>query len=83
MTPQNGRSLGIFQKLVPRKIIGGQTNKRVHGIWEYLLLEITMEEAGFEEMGAYVLKRQNLVAYYITTWLILDLCEETVHRFGA
>ena len=32
-----------------------------------------MEETGFEEMGAYVLKRQNTVAQYITTRPILYL----------
>ena len=42
-----------------------------------------MEEAGFEEMGAYFLKRQNTVAQYIATRPILDLCEETVRRTGA
>ena len=34
-----------------------------------------MEEAGFEEMVAYVLKRQNEFAYYIATRPIADLCE--------
>ena len=32
-----------------------------------------MEEAGFEEIGDYTLKRQNMVAQYIETWPILDL----------
>ena len=37
-----------------------------------------MQEAGFEDMGEYVLKRHNAVAQYIATRLILDLCKETV-----
>ena len=41
-----------------------------------------MEEAGFEEMGAYVLKRQNRVAQNITARPILDLCKEMVWRSG-
>ena len=41
-----------------------------------------MEEAGFEEMGEYVLHRHNTVEQYITTRPILDLCEETVQRSG-
>ena len=36
-----------------------------------------MEEAGYEEMGAYVLNRHNMVAHYIATRPILDLCNET------
>ena len=42
-----------------------------------------MEEAIFEEMGAYVLKRQNTDAQYIATCPIMDLCKKTVKRSGA
>ena len=42
-----------------------------------------MEETGFEEMGAYVLRRQNTVAQYIATRPILYLREETVRRSGV
>ena len=37
---------------------------------------------GFEEIGAYVLKRHNTVSQYITTRPILDLCEKTARRPG-
>ena len=33
-----------------------------------------MEESGFEDMGSYVLKRQNTFVYYIMMRLVLDLC---------
>ena len=39
-----------------------------------------MEEAGFEEMGDYILKRQNTISQYIMTRPILNLCEKTVRR---
>ena len=42
-----------------------------------------MEEAVFDKMGAYFLKRQNTSAQYIVTRTILDLCEEMVRRYGA
>ena len=42
-----------------------------------------MEETGFEDMGAYVLKRQNVVSQYIATRPIMYLCEETVWRSGV
>ena len=42
-----------------------------------------MEESGFEEKGDYALKRHNMVAEYIATHPILDLCEEAVQRPGA
>ena len=41
-----------------------------------------MEEAGFEKIGAYILKGQNTVAQYITTRPIMDLCKKTVQRPG-
>ena len=37
-----------------------------------------MEEAGFEDMGDYVLKSQNTIAQNITTRPILDLWKKTV-----
>ena len=42
-----------------------------------------MGETGFEEMGAYVLKRKNTDAQYIETWPFLDLYEDTVQRSGV
>ena len=42
-----------------------------------------MEEAGFEEMGAYVLKRQNTAAHDIATRPILNLCKNNVRSTGA
>ena len=42
-----------------------------------------MEEAGFEEIGVYVTRRQNTFAQYIMTQPILDLCEKYVRRTGA
>ena len=42
-----------------------------------------MEEAGFEEIGAYILKSQKTFAQYIVTRPIMDLCERTVRRPGG
>ena len=42
-----------------------------------------MAEAGFEEIGAYVTRRQTMVAHYIATRPILDLCERYSRRPGA
>ena len=46
-------------------------------------METAMEEIGFEDMGEYFLKRQNMVAQYIVIRPVLDLCEDTVRRSGA
>ena len=80
--PRMGRALGSFQPRFAMHITGRHPRRQVGGIWEYLLLETEMEEAGFEDMGVYVLKRQSMVAQYIATWPILDPCEETVRITG-
>ena len=41
-----------------------------------------MDEAGFEEIGVYIQKRQNTAAQYITTRPIMDPCERSVCRPG-
>ena len=41
-----------------------------------------MAEAGFEEIGTYNTKRQNMVVQYIVTRPILDLCERSTRRPG-
>ena len=42
-----------------------------------------MAEAGFEEIGTYVTRRQNKVAQYIATQQILELFELSVWRPGG
>ena len=41
-----------------------------------------MQEAGIEEVEEYVPRIQNMVAQYISTRRIIDLCEETLWRPG-
>ena len=41
-----------------------------------------MQEAGLEEVEAYALRRYNNFSQYISMRLIMDLCEEAVHRTG-
>ena len=83
MIPPMGRSLGSFQHRVVRLITGRHTKRWVDGSWGYPPVDTAMEEAWFEEMGAYVLKRQNMVSQYIATRLILDLCADMVRRYGV
>ena len=49
----------------------------------YPLLAAAMAEAGFEEIGTYNTKRQNMVVQYIVTRPILDLCERSARRPGV
>ena len=68
MTLYMGQELGGgVQNRVARRITGRQTQKHLDGSWEYSPLDKAMQEAGFEEVEAYVLMRQNMVAQHITT----------------
>ena len=42
-----------------------------------------MTEAGFEDIGTYVTRRQNTVAQYIATRSILDLYDRSDWRTGV
>ena len=53
------------------------------GSWYYPPLAMAMAEAGLEEIGVYVTRRQNTVARYIATRSIQDLCERYVRRPGV
>ena len=41
-----------------------------------------MQDTGFEEVEACVIRRHNMDAQYIAMRPILDLCEETLHITG-
>ena len=71
--PCIGRALGGLQHRATQQITGRQPQRRVEGSWYYPLLGTYIQEAGLEEMGYYMLKRQNNVDQYITAQLILDL----------
>ena len=51
-------------------------------MWEYTLAEAVREKVGFEPTKTYIWKRQNTVAQYIVTQLILYLCEAADRKRG-
>ena len=56
-TPCIGQDIGGFQHRVAIHITERQPKRQVDVSCEYLPLETVMQEARFEEMGEYVLKR--------------------------
>ena len=82
INPHMGRVLGGFQDQVARQLTGRLPHRRLHGNWYYTLEELTIAEAGFDLMEAYIRKRQNTSAHYIATRSLLDICEaaETKQR---
>ena len=65
------RALGSIQYRVARRITGKNTRRREEGGWDCLPPVTAMEEAGFEKIGVYILKRQNSIAQYIVSQPIL------------
>ena len=57
--------------------------KRGEGRREYPPLMEAMNKVGFEYIRVYITRRQNTVAQYIATLLILDLCKRSIRRLGA
>ena len=83
LPPHMERSLGSFHCSFVQRLTRRQLRRRGGGRWEYPPLAAVMEEAGFEEIGVYIIRSQNTFAQYITTRPILDLCERSVCRTGA
>ena len=75
MITHMGRSLGGLQHRLAIRINGDKLKRQVGGSWEYLLLDMAMRELVFEDMGEYVLNRQNTFAQYIATRTIKNLCK--------
>ena len=83
LIPHMERALGRFQHRVAQRITGSNPRRMGEGRWEYNPLAAAMEEAGFEYIRVYITRRQNTVAQYIATLLILDLCKRSIRRLGA
>ena len=83
LTPRMERDLSIFQHRVAQCLTMSQTNSQGGGSWDYPPLVLAMVEAGFEEIGAYIVRRQNTVTQYIATRTIIDLCERSIRSLGV
>ena len=56
--------------------------RRLDGNWEYTLVEAARDEAEFELMETYIRKIHNVVAQYIETRSLLELCEVEERKQG-
>ena len=83
LTPRMERDLSSFQHRVAQRIIRRNPGRWGDGSWEYPSLEEEMAESGFEGIGTYITRRQNMVAQYIATRPIMDLYERSARIPGA
>ena len=72
-----GLVLGGFQDQVEQSPTGRYLWQQPDGKWEPTSSAAVRKEAGFEAIGEYIWRRHNMVAQFIATRSILDLCEET------
>ena len=83
ITPRMDQALDSFLHRVAQRLNGRKPRRRGDEIWDYPPLVDAMGEAGFEGIRKSGTRRQNMVAQYIATQKILDLCERATRRPGA
>ena len=73
-TPRLEKSLaGLHQRAV-RQMAGMGLGLQLDGAWVYKPIGAVMVTVGLDEIGVYIVRRQNTVAQYIDTFPIMDLC---------
>ena len=83
LTQRMEKALDSFISRVARRLTGKKPRRRTDGSWEYPPLAEALGEARLEGIRKSVTIRQNMVAQYIATRPILDLCERATRRPGA
>ena len=83
VTPKMERALSEFLHGAARRLTGRQAQREKDGDWNYPSLEGAMKEAALTDIRTSILRRQNMVAQYIATRPLLDLCEGARAREGA
>ena len=74
LTPHIQRVLGGFHHRVSHRLTRQKLQKVRDGGWFYPPLEYAMAESGLQEVETYVSHHWNIVAKYIATRPIMDLC---------
>ena len=74
LTPWYGKTLAEFHHHAARRMAGMGPKRHLEGTWVYLLIGVALTMVGLEEIGVYIARRQNMVAQYIATRPIIDLC---------
>ena len=82
LTPQIEKVLDSLQSRVARNIMGRQPRRKKDGRWEYPPLADALWGAGMVGIRTSITQRQNMVAQYISTRIILDLCKQATRRPG-
>ena len=83
VTPRIEQVFNSFMHGAARRITGRQQRIGWYRKWFHPSLEGAMKEAGFKNIKTSINNRHNMVAQYIATRPLLDLCEGTNQIGGA
>ena len=83
VTPSMGSNLGGFQGQVAPWLTGWLLRRKIDRKWDYTSSATAKEEAGSQTIKEYMRRQQNMVAQYIATQSLLDLCEVSERAPGA
>ena len=83
VSPRMERALSALIHGAGIWIPGRQPRRGRDGKWFYHSLEGDMKEAGLTDVRKSINRRQNMVAQYIATRPLLDLCKGAKQREGA
>ena len=82
LTGKMAAALNAFQGRVARRLTGRLPRRGRDGKGQYISLAGAIKNAGIVRVRTSVLRRQNTVAQFVATRLILALCEGTERRGG-
>ena len=83
VSPRMERALSAFIHGAARRLTGRQPRRGWDGKWFYPSLEGAMKETGLTDVQTSINRRKNMVAQYIATQPLLDLCKGATQREGA
>ena len=72
--PQLEKYLEGFHHRAVRQMAGMGPKRQRDGTWVYTPIGAALEMVGVEEIGVYISRLQNMVAQYIATRPITELC---------
>ena len=82
VTPRLDKALEGFHHQVVLRMAGMGPKHQQYGPWEYPPIWVALATVGVDEIGVYMDLRQNTVAQYIATFLIMDLCLVAEPKLG-
>ena len=82
MTPWLKKALDSFHHRAVQRMAGMVPKCQQDGTWVYPPIGAALEKVGLDEIGVYIACRQNMVAQYIATCHIMELCLESERKPG-